>query len=197
MANEAGGKDNITVQLVEFAVSIKQNKTQNKGLNKNLFFVTGLAVIVVLVVLIMAYSIFFRKDNAVEVDSNKTERTGSSVQNDTDRNEKDLSTDPEIAKDESPVQILEPPAQAPTPPAQTPEPPKQAPTPSVQTPESPTQAPTPPAQTPEPPTQAPTPPVPTPSAEAPMGNEPTVEPSQNSENQNEVNQTGSGSETAQ
>jgi hypothetical protein len=158
MANEAGGKDNITVQLVEFAVSIKPDKKQNKGLSKKIFLVTGLAVIFVLVVLITAYSIFFRKDNAIEVESNGTVRTESPVQNDTDRNGKDSSTDPEIPKDEVPA---------------------------------------PPAQTPEPPKQAPTPPVPTPSAEAPINDEPTVETPQNGVSPDEVNQTGSGSETGQ
>jgi protein phosphatase len=48
MANEAGVKDNITVQLVEFAVSIKKEGAQEKALNKKRLLAAGLSVIFIL-----------------------------------------------------------------------------------------------------------------------------------------------------
>jgi protein phosphatase len=55
MANEAGGKDNITVQLVEFAVSSKKDENQNKKLNQKILTGIGLAVIVILAVVIACF----------------------------------------------------------------------------------------------------------------------------------------------
>jgi serine/threonine protein phosphatase PrpC len=80
MANEAGGKDNITVQLVEFAVSTKKEKTKNKESNKKPFLAAGLAAVVILAVLLTAYFIFFRKDKAEKNDSNETVQTEGAVQ---------------------------------------------------------------------------------------------------------------------
>jgi serine/threonine protein phosphatase PrpC len=80
MANEAGGKDNITVQLVEFAVSTKKEKTKNKKLNKKMFLAIGLAVTVILVALLMAYVIFFEKNKADNGDSYKQLTVESAVQ---------------------------------------------------------------------------------------------------------------------
>jgi protein phosphatase len=75
MANEAGGKDNITVQLVEFAVSTPKENAKNNALNKKPFSVAGLAIIVILAaalaVLLIAGFIFLGK--------NKTER-GDSIE---------------------------------------------------------------------------------------------------------------------
>jgi protein phosphatase len=45
MANEAGGKDNITVQVVEFAVSTKSAKKVNKKPAKRLFLFGGLILL--------------------------------------------------------------------------------------------------------------------------------------------------------
>jgi protein phosphatase len=110
MANEAGGKDNITVQLVEFAVSTQRDKTQNKELNKKLFFVTSLAVVVILAVLLTAYFIFFGKYNDVRVDPNETKKE-SPVPDDIDKKGKDLSA---TQKSAQPAQNLTPSAQTPT-----------------------------------------------------------------------------------
>jgi protein phosphatase len=82
-ANEAGGKDNITVQLVEFAVSTKKEETKNKKLNKNLFLAIGLAVIGILAVLCIAYFIFFGKDKGGKGDTNETVTTEDVAQDDT------------------------------------------------------------------------------------------------------------------
>jgi serine/threonine protein phosphatase PrpC len=78
MANEAGGKDNITVQLVEFAVSSKK-ETKNRGSKKKLFFVAGLSAIVILTVLVV-YFVFVKKDNADRGALNEIEQTPPAVQ---------------------------------------------------------------------------------------------------------------------
>ena len=71
MANEAGGKDNITVQLVEFAVSTKNEKPKKESAKKP-FLAAGLAVIVILAALLMAYIILFEKNKTDKGDSNET-----------------------------------------------------------------------------------------------------------------------------
>jgi hypothetical protein len=71
MANEAGGKDNITVQLVEFAVSIKKEKAKNKESNKKPSLAIGLAIIVILAILLIAYFLFFLKNKTDKSDSNE------------------------------------------------------------------------------------------------------------------------------
>jgi protein phosphatase len=106
MANEAGGKDNITVQLVEFAVSTPKDKTQNKELNKKLFLVTGLAVVVILVVLLTAYFIFFRKYSDGKVDSNETNKadtqiTPQSAQNPAQPTQEPINKDTPVASTQS------------------------------------------------------------------------------------------------
>ncbi|GHT91383.1 hypothetical protein FACS1894140_1900 [Spirochaetia bacterium] len=63
MANEAGGKDNITVELVEFAVSSGHGKTQKKGVNKKLFLAIGVAVIAILAIGFIVYLKPFGKQN--------------------------------------------------------------------------------------------------------------------------------------
>jgi hypothetical protein len=78
MANEAGGKDNITVELVEFAVSTKNGGVQNKESNKKLFLSIGVSVIVILAVLVIAYFFVFRKigtDKNEALETVKIERT--------------------------------------------------------------------------------------------------------------------------
>jgi serine/threonine protein phosphatase PrpC len=78
MANEAGGKDNITVQLVEFVVSTQKEKIKNKESNKKPFHAAGLAIIVilaaVLAALIIACFIFLGKNKAEKDDSNENEK---------------------------------------------------------------------------------------------------------------------------
>ncbi|GHU17017.1 hypothetical protein FACS1894163_07410 [Spirochaetia bacterium] len=83
MANEAGGKDNITVQLVEFAVSSKKGETQNKEVNIKLLLAVGLAGIAFLAVLLIAYFILFGKDKVNKDDVNETVQMERSVQDDT------------------------------------------------------------------------------------------------------------------
>jgi protein phosphatase len=78
MANEAGGKDNITVQLVEFAVSSKK-ETKNRGSKKKLFLVAGLSAIVILTVLVVCF-VFVKKDNADKGALNEIEQTPPAVQ---------------------------------------------------------------------------------------------------------------------
>jgi hypothetical protein len=78
MANEAGGKDNITVQLVEFAVSTKKEETKNKGSNKKLFLAIGLAIAAILAVLLIAYFVFLGKNktrDSSEIDNNSSGET--------------------------------------------------------------------------------------------------------------------------
>jgi hypothetical protein len=72
MANEAGGKDNITVQLVEFAVSTAKEEPKHKKTGKNPFLVIGLAVVVVLAVFSTAYYFLLGKNKADKADSSKT-----------------------------------------------------------------------------------------------------------------------------
>ncbi|MDR1149133.1 MAG: Stp1/IreP family PP2C-type Ser/Thr phosphatase [Spirochaetaceae bacterium] len=78
MANEAGGKDNITVQLVEFVVSTQNKKINNKASNKNLYRAASLAIIVILAAvfaaLIIAAFIFLGKNKAEKDDSNENEK---------------------------------------------------------------------------------------------------------------------------
>ncbi|GHU12588.1 hypothetical protein FACS1894161_1150 [Spirochaetia bacterium] len=138
MANEAGGKDNITVQLVEFAVSIKKEDTHNKGINKKLLLTTGISVIVIITVLLAAYVVFFEENNADEDVSNESVPTEPAVQN--------KNPLPTPATEES-----TPPVQPPAP--QIPAQPAQPPAPSAETPVQ--LPPTPPAQ---PPAPAPNPP---------------------------------------
>jgi protein phosphatase len=78
MANEAGGKDNITVQLVEFAVSSKK-ETKIRGSKKRLFLVAGLSAIVILMVLVV-YFVFVKKDNADKGALNEIKQTPPAVQ---------------------------------------------------------------------------------------------------------------------
>jgi protein phosphatase len=80
MANEAGGRDNITVQLVEFAVSIKKEETKNKSSSKKPFFAIGLAVIAVLAVLVVVCFIFFGKNKTDKNDSNEIAQVEPAVQ---------------------------------------------------------------------------------------------------------------------
>ncbi|GHV31064.1 hypothetical protein AGMMS4952_19050 [Spirochaetia bacterium] len=78
MANEAGGKDNITVELVEFAVSTRNGGVQNKESNKKVFLSIGVSVIVILAVLVTAYFFVFRKigtDKNEAPETVKVERT--------------------------------------------------------------------------------------------------------------------------
>jgi protein phosphatase len=83
MANEAGGKDNITVQLVEFAVAAKKENPKNKESNKKLFLAAGLAVIVILAVLLTLYFIFFGKNKIEKGDSNENQQMEHTVQGET------------------------------------------------------------------------------------------------------------------
>jgi protein phosphatase len=87
MANEAGGKDNITVQLVEFAVSIKKEKAKNKESNKKPFLVIGLAVIVILAVLLIVSFFFFGKNKTDKGDSSEIVQMEPTTQVETISNE--------------------------------------------------------------------------------------------------------------
>jgi serine/threonine protein phosphatase PrpC len=87
MANAAGGKDNITVQLVEFAVSTRKEEPKHKKTGKKPFLVIGLAVIVVLAALSTAYFIFFGKNKTDKADLNETAQTESIIQAETIQNE--------------------------------------------------------------------------------------------------------------
>ncbi|GMO14780.1 MAG: hypothetical protein Pg6A_00650 [Termitinemataceae bacterium] len=72
MANEAGGKDNITVQLVEFAVSTAKEKTNKTKLNIKPLLVIGSAVIVVLAALLIVCFVLLGKNKAESAGSNET-----------------------------------------------------------------------------------------------------------------------------
>jgi cytoskeletal protein RodZ len=87
MANEAGGKDNITVQLVEFAVSTKKEEAKQKKSNKNPFFAIGLAVIVVMAVLLIAYVFLFQKKKTDKSIQNETAQAAPVVQVEAIQNE--------------------------------------------------------------------------------------------------------------
>jgi hypothetical protein len=130
MANEAGGKDNITVQLVEFVISIKKEEKQNKGLHKKIFLTTGLSVIVILAVLLTAYFIFFKEDKINKGSTNKIQQIDSAAQDDII-----LPLVPAAPESTPGVQPQVPPTQ----PAQTPmqKPPVQVPVPPIQVSPSP------------------------------------------------------------
>jgi hypothetical protein len=69
MANEAGGKDNITVQLVEFAVSTPNEETKNKGTAKKPFLAIGLSALAAL--LIVSCFILLGKNKRKQDDSDE------------------------------------------------------------------------------------------------------------------------------
>jgi protein phosphatase len=70
MANEAGGRDNITVQLLEFAVS-SQKSTKDTRLNKKLLLVAGFVVVVILAVF-LTVAVFSGKGNTDDEALNET-----------------------------------------------------------------------------------------------------------------------------
>jgi hypothetical protein len=78
MANEAGGKDNITVQLVEFAVSTKKEETKNKGAAKKPFLAIGFIALAAL--LIAACFIFWGRNKRKQDDSDAKAQIEHTVQ---------------------------------------------------------------------------------------------------------------------
>jgi protein phosphatase len=123
MANAAGGKDNITVQLVEFAVSSK-GKVPGRHLNKKLFIAAGLSMAVILAALLAGYSIFFGQNSADKDASAETAHPQPSVQDD---------ASPETKDENVPAFIPQLPEPAPAPdPQPEQKPPPQAPVKSVQ-----------------------------------------------------------------
>jgi protein phosphatase len=78
MANEAGGKDNITVQLVEFAVSTQKDKTKNGKANKPPFLAIGFVLLAAL--LIAAGFIFWKKNRGKQAVSDEKAQIERTVQ---------------------------------------------------------------------------------------------------------------------
>jgi serine/threonine protein phosphatase PrpC len=78
MANEAGGVDNITVQLVEFAVSSASSATTSKKVNA-LPPLIAAAVLVFLAAVLIIFFVFFRKGKPVS-------NTANGPQDDTEKN---------------------------------------------------------------------------------------------------------------
>jgi protein phosphatase len=113
VANEAGGKDNITVQLVEFAVSFNKKAAKGK-LNKKLVITAALSVIVILAALLIACFIFLGKDNADKADSTETEQTQPPVQDDTGPNTKEADVPASLENpDDEPNDSADPPEEKP------------------------------------------------------------------------------------
>jgi serine/threonine protein phosphatase PrpC len=78
MANEAGGKDNITVQLVEFVVSTQKKETKNTGAAKKPFLAIGFIALAAL--LIAACFIFWGRNKRKQDDSDGKTQIERTVQ---------------------------------------------------------------------------------------------------------------------
>jgi hypothetical protein len=78
MANEAGGKDNITVQLIEFVVSTQKMEAKNKGASPKPFLAIGLSALAAL--LIVACFILLEKNKRKQDDSDENAQIERTVQ---------------------------------------------------------------------------------------------------------------------
>jgi protein phosphatase len=94
MANEAGGKDNITVELVEFAVSSVKEGTKEKKANR-IFLLGGL--LIVLLALVVFGFVFFKKGYSIKINTPNKEtiqQTETTIQEET----------PEIKDKKTPIE---------------------------------------------------------------------------------------------
>jgi hypothetical protein len=80
MANEAGGKDNITVQLVEFAVSTPSEETKNKEVAKKPFLAIGFIVLAALLIAAACFIFFGGRNKRKQDDSDEKAQIERTVQ---------------------------------------------------------------------------------------------------------------------
>lgn len=79
LANEKGGSDNITVQIVEVKVDIDEPTDTSKKKNLLLYFFIGVILGIVALVILKPDIFYFKKNDPVNPDSTKTNITDSTV----------------------------------------------------------------------------------------------------------------------